>query len=213
MFSALLICGVGWEFTSGDIILFIEARSAENIWYVWVLGWRHIENIETHFMQTASSSCFSAVARVDSGRVGQVCAEDPKVWFLERSGRSGISVGCMPFAASAAGELELFWHKRLLQNSVISVAMDVYACQAQQVSIQLMVHAHQRGPKRPRRNWLLQQRLHCKKRRPAPCQEEQGERPLRMVARENIAKGNSYYLHLGLTSFISQGCPTDAYLT
>ena len=55
-----------------------------------------------------------------------------------------------------------------------------------------------KGPKRPRRNWLLQQRLHCKKGRPAPCQEEQGERPLRMVARESIAKGNSYYLHLDL---------------
>jgi len=36
-----------------------------------------------------AASCFSAVARVDSGRVGQVCA-DSGFWIFERSGRSGI---------------------------------------------------------------------------------------------------------------------------
>ena len=108
--------------------------------------------------------------------------------------------------------------QRLLEKAMteiiweISVSMNVYARQAEQCSIGMMVATHQRGAKRPRRNWLLHQRLNNKKRRPAPCQEEQGEQPLRMVPGENISKGNFYYLHLGLKSFItrmSHGCVFD----
>ena len=82
----------------------------------------------------------------------------------------------------------------------VSLAMARFAQTVEECSIGMMIQTHQKGSKRPRRNWLLHARLNTKKRKPMPCPEEQGPKPLCLDSSNNISKGNYFYLFLGSCS-------------